>query len=228
MSNYRYINKDTKQEVLPICINCGSNKDLHYHHVIPTTLGGSNNSNNLVCLCNKCHRLLHFGENIIFNHSELVKIGQQKAVKNGSKLGAKNISIQRIDSKIVYDIFRKEYGIINDKIINICKKHNISREKYYRLLHIFKNEIYGVYKPYNKYCSVVTREDFYNEPDGTKFDILHLGDEWYPDDKYIWIPCIKKENKLRIIGTESVYYLMEEIKEPGYEFIVKYHIEDDK
>lgn len=61
------------------CVNCGSEVDVEYHHVIPKILGGSDNYTNLVPLCYQCHSKLHFGENKKINHSELTKEGLRKA-----------------------------------------------------------------------------------------------------------------------------------------------------
>jgi 5-methylcytosine-specific restriction endonuclease McrA len=39
------------------CIQCGSNRNLEYDHVIPLALGGSNTARNLQLLCADCNRL---------------------------------------------------------------------------------------------------------------------------------------------------------------------------
>jgi len=38
------------------CTNCGSENNLVVHHVVAQRLGGSNELNNLVTVCKKCHR----------------------------------------------------------------------------------------------------------------------------------------------------------------------------
>ena len=40
------------------CRNCKSNltaKDVHFHHLVPTKLGGTDDLNNIIMLCSKCH-----------------------------------------------------------------------------------------------------------------------------------------------------------------------------
>lgn len=37
------------------CGKCGSTENLELHHMIPMSLGGTNDENNLIWLCNKCH-----------------------------------------------------------------------------------------------------------------------------------------------------------------------------
>ena len=41
------------------CGNCGGSEDLHIHHIIPLSLGGSNEMGNLRTLCRSCHARLH-------------------------------------------------------------------------------------------------------------------------------------------------------------------------
>ena len=52
------IRKREKEESRHIkqCAFCGSKKDLEEHHMIPLFLGGTNDDDNLVFLCKKCHR----------------------------------------------------------------------------------------------------------------------------------------------------------------------------
>lgn len=41
------------------CTRCGVTKNLHVHHKIPLSKGGSNKLINLVTLCNRCHEMEH-------------------------------------------------------------------------------------------------------------------------------------------------------------------------
>jgi 5-methylcytosine-specific restriction endonuclease McrA len=58
------------------CVNCGKQAE-HYHHIIPRSLGGTDNETNLVALCNTCHGKLHGLEYTDgkLSHSELIKKG---------------------------------------------------------------------------------------------------------------------------------------------------------
>lgn len=52
-------------DVLPKrCVNCGANKNIEYHHVVPLRLGGTNDIGNIVPLCHKCHKAAHHGQHI--------------------------------------------------------------------------------------------------------------------------------------------------------------------
>ncbi|MCC6935559.1 MAG: HNH endonuclease [Thermomicrobiales bacterium] len=42
------------------CVNCGATDvELHAHHIVPLSVGGSNNTSNIVTLCRACHESLH-------------------------------------------------------------------------------------------------------------------------------------------------------------------------
>jgi len=41
------------------CGNCGSSAHLHVHHIVPLSLGGSNEPTNLRTLCESCHKKMH-------------------------------------------------------------------------------------------------------------------------------------------------------------------------
>ena len=41
------------------CAICDNTKHLQIHHVIPRSQGGRGTPHNLVCLCMKCHALVH-------------------------------------------------------------------------------------------------------------------------------------------------------------------------
>ena len=39
-----------------VCINCGSNENLEYDHIIPVSKGGSSTARNIQLLCEECNR----------------------------------------------------------------------------------------------------------------------------------------------------------------------------
>lgn len=71
------------------CFECGTTDNIHQHHVVPRTLGGTKT----IPLCEKCHGLIH-GMNFS-DHSTLTKIGLDNARKRGVKLGNPNLDSVR-------------------------------------------------------------------------------------------------------------------------------------
>ena len=59
-SNARYIPKAVKLAVwrrdLGRCVQCGSQENLEFDHIIPVSKGGSNTERNIQLLCEKCNR----------------------------------------------------------------------------------------------------------------------------------------------------------------------------
>ena len=56
------------------CEYCGRELDYHdmqLHHVVPASMNGTNNPNNLMCLCPECHHLIH--ANAVVNHELIEK-----------------------------------------------------------------------------------------------------------------------------------------------------------
>lgn len=62
--NRESFRKTLKEKLPNSCVNCGSTKDISYHHIVPLSLGGTNNITNIVPLCDRCHKLAHGSVNI--------------------------------------------------------------------------------------------------------------------------------------------------------------------
>ncbi len=76
----RFIPKHIRDKVLSVgkCKLCGSDQNLEVDHIIPFSLGGSNDLNNLQCLCKSCN--LSKGNKILSNHrKEIQKSGHTNA-----------------------------------------------------------------------------------------------------------------------------------------------------
>ena len=58
--NREYISKSTRIEVRKRdndrCVDCGSEEDLEFDHIIPYSKGGSSSANNIQILCRPCNR----------------------------------------------------------------------------------------------------------------------------------------------------------------------------
>jgi len=66
------------------CVACGNKENLHQHHLVPKSAGGSNAANNLITLCGECHGRVH-GHSV--NYFNLIKKGVAKAKQQGVKFG---------------------------------------------------------------------------------------------------------------------------------------------
>lgn len=51
--------KYIKEQCGEICVNCGSDNNIEYHHIIPLINGGTNKISNIVALCQQCHYIAH-------------------------------------------------------------------------------------------------------------------------------------------------------------------------
>lgn len=68
------------------CELCGHRGELEVHHKIPSCFGGSDNTENLICICGRCHGILHAG-----TRSEMSKMGIRKA-KNEQRMRNKAVA----------------------------------------------------------------------------------------------------------------------------------------
>lgn len=57
-----------KDNLGSVCCNCGSTQNIHYHHIVPLSLGGTNKLTNIVPLCEDCHEKAHGGMSIKAMH----------------------------------------------------------------------------------------------------------------------------------------------------------------
>ena len=69
------------------CAACGAQENLHFHHLTPKSLGGSDDETNLITLCGDCHAKAH-GVRAKWKTSELVRqsLARKKAI--GERTGS--------------------------------------------------------------------------------------------------------------------------------------------
>lgn len=72
---------------LNFCVLCGSTDNLEHHHVVPKSLGGSDNEDNLLTLCAKHHMQLHNISSNRIHSSELIRVAKAKNRDAGLFLG---------------------------------------------------------------------------------------------------------------------------------------------
>lgn len=125
------------------CCNCNydAGNNIIFHHIVPIIIGGNNIDSNIVPLCTDCHYKIHnISENNKLSHSELTKIGLEKAKARGIQLGRKKgVKVETKKSKEkkkeIYTLSRDFLGTLNDR--EVIEKIQIARNTYYK----YKKEI---------------------------------------------------------------------------------------
>jgi len=122
-----------------VCSNCQLDvkDDIIFHHVIPIVKGGYDVITNIIPLCTCCHNLVHHGKKSGYSHSELVKLGLEKARMENKHIGRKQITYHDLDESI-----KMCCKMINDKEITIseaARQLGISRPSVYKYLSLYDN-----------------------------------------------------------------------------------------
>ena len=116
---------------LLFCVICGTNKNLHHHHVIPKVSGGTDHQHNLITVCGEHHAFIHsLRPSFWNNHQELMKIGREKAKKAGVKFGRKNSYTPQQEEEVMklrkqnkgYKTIAKETNIHKSTVVRIIKR----------------------------------------------------------------------------------------------------------
>ncbi len=97
------------------CFECGSIQDLHNHHVVPKSLGGSKT----IKLCPKCHGKVH--DRNFLTHKSLQKEGIAKAMQNGVKFGRPKVLSDQAESDFTDDVI---FNGLTTK--ELAQKYNVS------------------------------------------------------------------------------------------------------
>ena len=61
-SDRKYVSDDVKKILGNKCCNCGTDKAIEYHHIVPIMFGGNDIPSNMVAICHSCHRAIHYGK----------------------------------------------------------------------------------------------------------------------------------------------------------------------
>lgn len=70
------------------CVNCGCTEGIEYHHIVPVSLGGTNNIRNIVPLCHKCHMAANRGRHINDYRQYTKKMGRHLIVSDADAFHA--------------------------------------------------------------------------------------------------------------------------------------------
>ncbi|RKI87880.1 HNH endonuclease [Parablautia intestinalis] len=130
----RNLSERDKKEIGVQCRNCGSKKELEYHHVVPISLGGKDVNSNIVCLCYPCHQKIHYGESKHGLHSTVIKKGLDVARKKGKKLGRPATGVPKEFIKEYNKLQSGEYGSIT--IVQFAKLQGIAVSTFYKYVGI--------------------------------------------------------------------------------------------
>lgn len=125
------------REMLPKkCCNCGSAKDLQYHHIVPVIFGGNEVPSNVAVLCGVCHDKVHYGKSSMIDHGEAVKAGQLRAKQRGRKVGRKPADGEIIMQTIVENStqFNADSLMTEHEIMGMLKIKEVCYAKYKRKL----------------------------------------------------------------------------------------------
>lgn len=129
----RQLTQKDKKEIGTECCNCGSTKELEYHHIIPISLGGNDINSNMVCLCYPCHQKIHYGESKHGLHSTIIKKGIENARAKGKQIGRKKTT----EESIPQSFFRYYPQFV---------KGNINLSEFARLSRLSRNSVYKYLK----------------------------------------------------------------------------------
>ena len=114
------------------CFECETTEDLHEHHVVPKSKGGTKT----ITLCHQCHMKAHGRDGKGMNHGVLTKEGMKKAKERGIKFGnprwekalekASEVSVKQaneraIQHKALVISLYQEFGSYNRVAIELNK-----------------------------------------------------------------------------------------------------------
>lgn len=132
----RNLSEKDKKEIGMQCCNCGSTKELEYHHIVPISLGGNDINSNIACLCYACHQKIHYGESKHGLHSTVIKMGLEVAKAKGKKLGRPVTGVPKEFIKEYDKLQSGEYGSIT--VVQFAKLQGIAVSTFYKYVGILK------------------------------------------------------------------------------------------
>ena len=124
--NIRRIDGTYKKLLGAECVNCGSNENIEYHHIVPLCVGGTNKLTNIVPVCIRCHKAIH-GEKDYREYSAIKNKGKRKSYTEYESDFEKYINCE-IDKKTLKGILGIK-GALNNcaSYKSFLKSHGIKR-----------------------------------------------------------------------------------------------------
>lgn len=131
----------------PVCVMCGANNNLHHHHVIPRSQGGSNDQNNLITVCAKCHAIIHGMPSHTWVHNQEMKKRTERKNRKKRKFNGGTPKLTTFTLERQRDIFEKISGRSRNMLRNqvlfllIVSKVRINEICMLKWKHIVGNKI---------------------------------------------------------------------------------------
>lgn len=72
---------------LEFCVACNQNNSLVHHHLMPRSIGGTDDETNLITLCRDCHSRIHNRKQDWADSTTLIKKGIESRRLAGFKIG---------------------------------------------------------------------------------------------------------------------------------------------
>ena len=116
-----------------VCVNCESSINIQYHHIVPLSLGGTNNIKNIVPLCEECHSKIHNQKNIHWRQLQKEGIRTLKERNNGKGIGRPKITIPEGFEEVYNNWKARE---ITEKVA--MEQLGLKRTTFYRLVKEYK------------------------------------------------------------------------------------------
>lgn len=94
------------------CVACGQSGNLNQHHLVPRSIGGSDDETNLITLCGSCHAKAHRVK-ADWRHSELTRKALKEKKARGLCVGTINFGYQIAgDGKTLIDDMNEKKIIV--------------------------------------------------------------------------------------------------------------------
>lgn len=124
----------TKQQIGTVCINCGATEELQYHHVVPISMGGNDIPSNMVCVCARCHSMIHYGKDGSIPRNSAISAGLRKAQAEGKHIGRPPRDAETVLQAIAEHSTQFGGTWTEDEIMESVNLHPVCYSKYKRRL----------------------------------------------------------------------------------------------
>lgn len=125
--NKRVLSGEYKEKLGCTCVNCGSQENIEYHHIVPLCMGGTNRMTNIVPVCKNCHVAIH-GE------AEYRKLAFKNACKKVKP------TFEEFD-KVLRDYADCKIDLETTKnLLGVGPKRGLSNKKEYKMF-LYRNKI---------------------------------------------------------------------------------------